>query len=213
MLTVVTPPATTTLCKLSDVKEELGIASSDTSHDSILNRLIAEASEIIQGAISRDLGLATYRETVPGFGSNYLMLSRRPIVSVSSVSYNGAAITDYTIEDAKAGMLYRRFGWMWTAAAIYHLDSGIAPSSEDPSFQVDYVAGYSLPNDGTPNLPLVFQRCAIETVVDWYTVAGESMRIQSKSVNGLTITYAKEAQEKGLPLTVLCRLDKLKAYA
>ena len=60
-----------------------------------------------------------YRE-VQGmtYSGPHLFLRYGPIVSVSSVGHGTTLYTDYRVESAEAGMLYRREGWrLWGCSA------------------------------------------------------------------------------------------------
>src|SRR5262245_45704435 len=109
MLEVLTPAASLLLTTRNAVTTDLEIPLSDTSKDSIIDALIVDASDEIQREF-QFLCRQTYRETLPGYGSTRLMLSRTPIVSLSSVAHNSEPITDYVIENKEVGFLYRRLG-------------------------------------------------------------------------------------------------------
>lgn len=209
-LTIVTPATNKRLCRLPDVKAELGLT--DATQDVLLDRYIDEASDIIQKCIRKVLAKQTYDETVAGYGSNILMLSNTPIVSVTSILINGSPVTDYSVEDAYAGLLYRKVGWEWTAAIGWDIGSFYRPDSEEPLFTVRYVAGFVVPEEASSDLPLVYQRCAIDTVKDWYLKRSHDPAVLSEKVGDLSVTYNEAAAEKGLPLHVLCRLQGDKRY-
>ncbi len=206
MLTVVTPAASFLLCKLADVKADLGI--NDTSKDSVLTALIAAASDQIQREF-QFLCRQTYRETLPGYGGNILQLKRTPIVSVSSVTHNNEPIVDYTIEDKDAGHLYRRLGWEWTASVGWDMTGYVIPNSEHPDFTVEYVAGYLAADQASSDMPAEIQLSARETVEYWYKALSRSADIESKSVGDLSITYVTgEAARFSVPPRAVTRLEK-----
>jgi hypothetical protein len=211
MLTVVTPPTNRNLCKLADVKVELGIE--DNTKDSLLNRIIGEASAAIVEFLGvHELGRATYTETVAGFGGNTLMLSRTPVVSVSQILHNGSPVTDHSIEDSEAGLLWRDAGWVWTAAVGWELADYVKPNSEAPKFSVTYIAGYILPDDTGANLPLVYQRACIDTVKAWYSGLTSDPNVKSVSIDDLTVQYDERAATAELPLPVSARLGRRRRY-
>jgi hypothetical protein len=210
MLEVLTPAASVLLTILDAVKADLGILTTDTSKDVVLNDLIRDASDEIQREY-QFLCRQTYRETLPGYGNNILQLKRTPIVSVSSVTHNSEPIIDYTIEDKDAGHLYRKLGWCWTASVGWKMTGYVIPNSEHPDFTVDYVAGYLAADQANSDMPPEVQRSARETVIDWFKSAGRAADIQSKSVGDLSITYVTgDAAKFSIPPRALTRLQKWK---
>ena len=75
------------------------------------------------------------------------MLSATPIIGVPVIALNGSPLTDFTVEDAVAGTLYRQKGWDWSAQVGWYLSDYRAPGSEQPDLVVTYTAGYLLPSD------------------------------------------------------------------
>lgn len=104
---LITPPFTSSLTTLSNVKDELTIDSDNSTFDKVLKRYIAEESARIAGECNRVFGLATWQdefrpqESIRGEGvsipNNPLMLSRWPltanVVSLTG-SIHGTKIVD-----------------------------------------------------------------------------------------------------------------------
>lgn len=167
MLTVDTAATVTDLVELNTVKQELCIEGS--TEDAKLRRLIAAASDVISEFLQMPPYRQTYTETLPGSGQVLLTLSRIPVVSVSSVLIDSGVITDYSIEEAKAGLLYREVGWPWGVQA----DAGgltshpLPGSAKRTNVTVSYVAGYLLPGETNRNLPAAIEEAALQTVINW----------------------------------------------
>src|SRR4051812_13413931 len=111
-LTVVTPASSGLLTTLGRVKDDLGLSADDVSSDDVLSRIIARASDAITRECGRTaFGVATYQETLKGSGSQYLPLSNVPVLAVSQVLEDTAAVptaasdasNGYSIDDAEAG--------------------------------------------------------------------------------------------------------------
>lgn len=166
MLTVTVAPASTRLALLADLRAELAL--SDDTADPLLATMLDAASAAIASYCQRTFAKATYTETVGGFGSTNLLLSRTPIVSVTSVTLLTDALTDWSIEDADAGLLYRKAGWDRTTQFGGLLEPHAMPNSESPDFTIVYVAGYDLPDQPLPTLPLEIQRACLLTAKSWY---------------------------------------------
>jgi hypothetical protein len=118
---------TGSLTTLTNVKTELSISSS--SDDSYLERLIGAATGLISSYTKRTFHYGTaITEYVHGFGTPHLKVSRTPIVSITSITYDGSTIDsdDYEVRgsDANAGIIYKPSCWVWSTNAgpgITHL--------------------------------------------------------------------------------------------
>jgi len=213
MLEVLTPAVSLLLTTLEAVKTDLEIPLSDTSKDAILNSLIVDVSDEIQREF-QFLCRQSYRETLPGYGGQRLMLSRTPIVSVSLVTHNSEPITDYVIENREACFLYRRLGWCWTASLGWTITGYIIPNSEWPEFTVEYIAGYLAADQVSSDMPGEIRRSATETVIDWFKSLSRASDIQSKSVGDLSITYVTgNGAKMAIPPRAMSRLQKWRRLA
>lgn len=158
-ISITTIARTTLLTSVIRLRAKLG-TSLPASQDPALEDLIRDASAAIVSYCNREFARETISETCPGFGDVHLSLSRGPIVSVSSVLLDSLPITDYSIASRDLQTLYRRAGWGWTVQVYPGLSAGMGrfvdgtlfdmgsplPGREEPSFEVDYTAGYVLPS-------------------------------------------------------------------
>ena len=123
------------LCTVSDVEQVLGVDLSTTDETTVTNLLIPT----VEAAISNFLGYdpkytATITEIFDGDKTEDLFLSRSPIISVTSVTEDGTALTsgndnDYVVY-AKLGRLRKVGKEKWSSAKIQNIT-------------VVYAAGYS----------------------------------------------------------------------
>lgn len=154
MLTVCASSTDTDLTTTGFVKDLLGIVG--TSQDQVLGALIKAASRWAENYVGRPLALQSYSETVPGYGRLQLMLKRYPVRSVDRVmeaTDSGATelqSSEYTLEDADAGIITRPEGWNWTPLMEGHAFDAAVPltltpmsGQEERPFLVDYHAGYT----------------------------------------------------------------------
>lgn len=189
---VIAPAVTTDLTVMQRVWDELGL-SAGTDQDLLLD-MIARASSVIARETRRTFGIETVTETLDGSGSRILGLSRMPIVEVIGVTEDGTAITDYSVEDADAGALYRANGWgrsgglrMWGTEAY---SSGyILPGYQDQRYSATYRAGYALPAESGANLPGAVEQACIETVKAWYFARDTDPAVSSVKVGQLSVSY------------------------
>jgi len=218
-LTVTTTSTHTKLVKLSQVKTALSVTTS-TAYDTNLTDIIDMASDSIRDHCGRTFRLQGYTQTLPGNGSQFLKLKNIPIVEVTSVTLRGDAITDYTIEDRGAGLLFRELGWEWTVAAGTHtlVDYPI-PEGDLFKFSVVNAAGYRMPDNATASdsstsvviqqLPKRITKAALVTVVSWFKGQSRDEDIKSKKLGPLSIQWAmNNAKSGGLPAKAEALLSK-----
>lgn len=131
--TVTTAASTHDLTVLDTVKQELGITGSES--DDVLARLISEQSAVAETYCRRVFAQETLADSFRVWcgTSAPLILSRRPLVSITSIVEDDTTLTasDYEI-DADAGLVWR-------------LDGDDNRMSWLPSkIVITYVAGYEL---------------------------------------------------------------------
>jgi hypothetical protein len=167
---------------------ELGLSDGDTSLQHKIGPLIPEVSSSISRFCGREFARQTYTETVAGHGSDTLLLTHGPVVSITSVSLNGTAITgsDYAL----------------VGNAIYRLSGGLfgptwAYTYGYPTYTVVYVAGYILPGNSGETLPPALRRIATKAVAHEHLNAGRDGTITSEKMGDLSVTYGGDGS--GLP--------------
>ena len=185
---VVTTPATRhDLTTPGLVALELGLDAGDTSLLARIEPLIAEVSDEIARSCGLPFGLArqTYTETLAGHGDANLILSQRPVISITSISLNGTAVDtdDYVIVSAIGGQVAALSGG-------YH-GSRWGYTSGHPSYTVVYVAGYTLPGNASETLPPAIRRVATELVAAaWHSTGYRERGVVETRLGDLTIKYA-----------------------
>lgn len=127
-----------------------------SADDQLLDELIDAATDAIESYCNRSkapFARQLYVETLGAFGDVSLMLKGTPLVSIATVMQDGSPLTDWSIEDADAGLIYRRERFFWTA----QLNPGLGgrqsfpsfgspvPGAEELRFAVTYVAGHLVP--------------------------------------------------------------------
>lgn len=158
-ITITSAAESKLLTTVSNFKELIG--KSDSVDDTLLGKIITRASEAVVSYCGREFAKQTYTETMKGDGSPFLKMSRIPIVSVTSVSYQGVAVTasDYVVNEPEQGVITNLNSyWYYTG---YKYD-----------YSVVYVAGYVLPTftSGTPNLPADIEQAVLEVAkIMWFS--------------------------------------------
>jgi len=187
-VTVLTPAKNRKLVTLEQVKQELEITT--TTDDAFLNDIIDRVSGKIEDFTNRIFAKQTYLEKVAGNGSPQLLLSCVPIVSVTSVLCDSDQITDYEIQDAEAGILYRQAGWTWDASLWWKNSSFPSFASQRQNFTIQYIAGYILPGEDKPQtLPKSIEDACIQGVKEMYFNRKEEPGITSLKLGNYAVTY------------------------
>lgn len=205
-ITVIERATNTLLTTRDRVKNELGITT--TEDDDVLSDLIVRASSAIARETRQTFGVETVTETMDGTGSRLLGLTRTPLVEVTEVTEDGVAVTDYSVEDAESGALYRANGWgrsnglrMWGTEA--YASGYILPGYQEQRYSVTYRAGYLLPSDVNPfmleptsgllNLPGDVEQACLETVKAWYLARDVDPSLSSIQVGQFRASYRDAA--------------------
>lgn len=113
-ITVTAPPTTTKLIALADLKTILGIT--DGANDALLGNIIQRGSDVIARFCNRVFAQRTVIETLPGPGGQLLKLKFAPVVTLTSITFDGETVDSntYTLTEPDAGMVYRATGWFYT---------------------------------------------------------------------------------------------------
>ncbi len=180
---------------------ELGVVvpASGSAAERDLERRIAVASQAVEDYCGRRFARATLTEKVASKGGQVLVLERYPVVSVTSVTYDGQEVgaTEYACDgvDAATGLVRNVYG-DWVSTADWQRGAGAEPlaGSERPLYEVVYVAGYVLPKDGTADspatLPAPLEEACILTAVASYRAKGRDPSIVSESLLSASVSYA-----------------------
>lgn len=181
---------------------ELGVEAGDAR----LSRLVSAASALVRGFLRRarlHYGSAIV-EKATGFGRTRLVLDVTPVLTVASVTIDGAAVTDFVLEEADAGFLYRSGGWPNSALARPGLPPANEPvaGSETPLITVTYAGGWVTPAQAaTPgwagparSLPFDIEEAALRLVSNLYRSGGQAENIAAEALGAYSVTYADRAR-------------------
>jgi hypothetical protein len=198
ILTVTTPASSYDLTALATVKTELGIA--DNTENDKLRTWITQASIIAASYCRRVFARETLTETFRparncSSHGEFLILQRRPIASITSVTVDDVAVDAAEYEtDANPGLLYR-------------LDSSGYRSCwySAKSIIVVYIAGYIL----LDTLPQDIERAVIMMVKDMRSDSGREQDLIQEDIPGVISRRWWSAGEatRQLPLEISGLLD------
>ena len=196
---------------LTSVKTDLGISGS--TEDTYLERLIEVASARIKKYCNRTFYYSgAIAEYVPGIHSVFMCLARCPIESITSITYNGAAISAdvYSIHSADAGILYNADRWYDTSPEILNISRDPDVGREEKLYYVTYKAGWVTPNQtGTRTLPHDLEQACIDLVVQKYRTKGMNPLIKNESLLSYSVGY-NQGESEDMPAAIRCVLDGYK---
>ena len=202
MLEVLDAASSTDLTTIPALVAEIGTLT-PTQQDWI-GLAIASASALIEQEANQRFAQQQFKETIGGSGSSTLMLARTPIIGTPTIiTVDNEVIADFVVEDAEAGVLYRRQGW--TQEISYH--RGISydplPYEEHPRFVITYVAGYHLPSftdeieDSEIALPANVEQACVLTIKSWWHKKNRDSSVSWKQVGDLALGYRGDTAVKG----------------
>jgi hypothetical protein len=186
---------TGSLTTLAIVKTELNISSS--TDDTYLERLIGASTAFISSYCNRTFHYGTgIAEEVAGFGTQYLQLSRAPVLSITSVTYDGQTINsdNYSIDgDGSSGMLYAPAGWTWSTIGGQGIIAFPKPGGEEKLYTVTYTGGYvtepQVSGQLTRTLPYDLEDAVIQLTTYRYRQRGRDQTIASESLLNASVSY------------------------
>lgn len=193
------------------IREELGLTS-----ETGLDRLINAASDRIERYCQRSFFYEAARvEKLAGFRSNYLTVSKAPIIEVASLTYDGATIaaTEYEIDDD--WHIRSSSGFVWTAATWSGASEMPIPGSEERLYVLTYSCGYVTPAaakdlDLPRTLPYDLEDACIQLVTNRYRAIGQIPGIKSESLLSHSVTYESTSTSTGvggIPTAIAAMLD------
>lgn len=163
------------LTTLANVKEWLGIPSSNTQSDALLSRMITAASAFIVSWLEREVLSATYTETRDGNNSQRMKMRNFPITLVTLVKVDNVVIPETERAFNDASIVLR--GCRWFSKGILNVE-------------VTYVAGYAV-------VPPDIEQACIEMIGLRYKDR-ERIGITSKGLAGETITFSQADMSKSV---------------
>jgi len=166
------------LTTLANVKTLIQIT--DSSQDALISLLITSVSAQIESYCGRSFGWADYDEILTSNDRQILQCENWPINSITFVKQRGNTLVqgqDYQVYPRylNSGQVYRGAGW---TGASWVRGLTADPYTGEYIYEVSYMAGYLLPGQTPPVLPLVspslpadIQLCAMQMVAKVYALS------------------------------------------
>lgn len=184
---------TDTPVSLDEAKEQCRIVSTDTSHDTLLLRLIDEATRSIETLTGVRLASQSVKLTLDGFQSERIELGVYPVNSITSVKYDDA-------DNVETTMVLGTDYWQ-SLSGMY---PSICPVSTWPptmygkpeSVRIVMSVGYFIGSPVVSAAPDDLRHAVLMRVKEYFDNSGESVTGQSvestvSSVKALTDMYRR----------------------
>lgn len=189
------------LATVTQLKAILDITTS--TYDTLMGILIDRASAQVVGYCNQNFAKETITETLSSNGGFHLKLTRKPIVSITSIMYDGTLVdaSAYTLQEPAAGFIYNNNGWNYTYGEYL--------------YSVVYVAGYVLPSftSGTINLPLDLTSACLDIAKTLYLNKDSDPTISKESVPDVyDATYGSTSNSSAGASAVLQSVNMLGRY-
>lgn len=120
-------------------------------------------------------------ETIYGRGLAILILQRRPITEIHSISINGVELdsTLYRLDEPEQGMVRLELFERYDSWLSGDSDPGLASNPPDNRYTIDYTGGYVLPgwdvSYGDETLPIEVQLAVISALKIGYSAQGPAL--------------------------------------
>ena len=226
MLRVCTSSTESSLLSLTAYKAAVGTTT--TADDDIMESALSRATALIEGYVGYPLRRQVYSETLGGYGSMELQVTRTPLRAIESIYYGSELVdpTSYDIANEGAGLIYRELGWPWTAGIDWDLSPRVTPKSEARTYTAVYESGYCI-NGSTEDgwlttgeaVPAEIEAATIAAATYLYKGASRDPSVQSKKIGDLSVTYQGggaafdgSSPSVGLPDSVKGMLSHLRRF-
>lgn len=197
IVTVVTPATSEAFTTLATVKDALGITN--TAQDTKITRLIEVVSREIERITGRRFPRETVTEKLPGPGTYYLVLERRPVVEVTQITFNGGVIPAEEYIVAPASGIVQRITCEWQDTSVIEPITDFRASfGATPDFQVDYTAGYLMPGEVDRDLPADLEEIAIDFIQASLVWKRRDPTLKSRSLGDASESYTDRSPAQNL---------------
>ena len=219
MISVCTSSTDSQLASLGDLMTMLAATASSSGMDLALTQASDWADTYVRYPLRRQV----YEETGASFGTQRLMLSRTPILSVQrffdSTSTGDATefqSSEFRVSDPEAGFIDRNQGYRWTAQERWNLGSYVVPGSELHPWLLVYEAGYQVGETSSTDdkwattttmntLPPIIERAVLLRAAEMYQ---GSAGVSSMKVGPVSVSYKSESQDS--PERMLLPFQRIK---
>lgn len=155
---------------------DLSVRGVDISNAALAEEMLAVASASVRGAAASPISRTTSTITYTGWRANrHLQLAGPPVVSVATVTVDGAAVTDWRLADGCR--LWRRCGW--------------SPDDGPVDVGVVQTHGLLIVGEDIVNLVADFAAAGINAATDG---GGVTVGKVAERIDDYSVTYAQGAE-------------------
>jgi hypothetical protein len=211
-----TAPALTTVAQL---RFELGLAV-DEGDTTQLEARIMRASQAIATYVGAPLHYeAGIVERVAGYGTARLVVTRRPLRAIESITLRSGTSAqeidadDYAIDDAGLGWIERIAGaWCWTTAGAGLEPNGIA-GQEYKGYAVTYTGGWITPEQEggalVRDLPEDIEAACLALAVLSWRSRGRDASVRERKLMSASVKYGTTSEGEAGILAQLAHYRRL----
>jgi len=206
----------------ADISSSSGLShQTDVDESSLANstnrleRMIEAASEQIRGFCNRNFERVTdHQEFVETEGGLHLRLMHAPVSSIDSIVWVDGptgevvdTLDGWHIEDADAGLVFRRTSWPFYSLAPYSVDPTAVRTRGPGRLRVTYTGGFVTPvqaavetDPPTRTLPFLVEETCVREVVTRFWGKTRNREIETETVADTTTTYRERRNMSGAGL-------------
>lgn len=178
------------LTTLDRLKKSMGIPLDDTSMDEQLILQLITASQAIENRCMRSFKKGSYTDIASGDPkSKYINLVNSPLHLVQAVNTEDGPVTGFII--LADGRLFRKNGW---------------PCGEH-NITVTYEAGYTLPEDATPESPKTLPAPLELACILYAQTMMRAPGVTSERVGDISVSYASNDDVNNMPAAVFALIQ------
>jgi hypothetical protein len=204
--------AANALTSLATALDELGLTSDSGAQDARVERYLNAASALIEAFVGRLLYKTTgIIEKVEAFGTPFLFVTRTPLLTITTIKFNGQLIdsSNYELHDADAGSIFALRGWIWTSAIQSGLQYDPIAGYERKLYEITYDGGYTTrATSATPTLPNDIEQACLEQIVYFWRNKGRDPSVTSEKLLSWSATYDRGESGSGLAPHVEAMLQR-----
>lgn len=216
---VVTAAPSTKLTTRNTVKALLNMTG-NPADDDLIDDMIQAASDFVCNYTGRMFAKQRVIETIAGRGTPLAILSLAPIVTLHEGLYRGAAMTDVSINDPRAGIIFRPNGFTSTNIPANMITLNPTGYYDDTQWSINYTGGYVLPgwdsSFGARTLPYDLERAVVDMVKVAYHKKGIDPSASSYRIGETQIAWRAPSTDGGaveaaIPASILSVLNYYKS--
>lgn len=210
------PAALTTVAKL---RFELGLATNEGDPDQLEARIMRASQAIatyVGAPLHYEVGIV---ERVAGYGTARLVVTRRPLRAITSITLRSGASAQeidadgYVIDDAELGWIASiAGGWCWTTAGAGLEPNGIA-GQEYKGYTVTYTGGWITPDQAggalVRDLPDDIEAACLALAVLSWRSRGRDTSIRERKLMSASVKYGTTQESEAGILAQLAHYRRL----